>query len=45
LAERIVYLLDNPKERERMALNSRKYAEEEFDWRKVAERVLLVYQS
>ena len=45
LAERIVYLLDNPEERERMALNSRRCAEEEFDWKKVAEKVLLVYQS
>jgi len=43
LAERIAYLLDNPEERGRMARNSRKYAEEEFDWKKVADRVLKVY--
>jgi len=27
-----------------MGANSRKYAEEEFDWSKVAERLLQVYQ-
>lgn len=45
LAGKIKYLVDNPGERERMGLNARRYAEEEFDWRKVAERLSLVYQS
>ena len=45
LVERIVYLLDNPEERERMALNSRRYAEEEFDWKRVAEKLSASYQS
>ncbi len=45
LAEKIKYLIDNPEERKRMGVNSRKYAEEEFDWSKVAERLLKVYQS
>jgi glycosyltransferase involved in cell wall biosynthesis len=45
LAEKIKYLVDNPEERKRMGANSRRYAEEEFDWSKVAERLLAVYQS
>jgi len=45
LAEKIKYLIDNSDERERMGLNARRYAEEEFDWRKVAERLLRVYES
>ena len=45
LAERIKYLIDNPEERKRMGANSRRYAEEEFDWRKVAERLSLVYHG
>ena len=45
LAERIKCLIDNPEKREIMALNGRRYAEEEFNWGKVAERLLAVYQS
>ena len=45
LAERIAYLLGNPEERKRMSLNSRKYAEEEFDWRRVAEKLSFSYQG
>jgi len=45
LADKIKYLIDNPEERKRMGVNSRRYAEEEFDWRKVAERLSLVYQT
>jgi glycosyltransferase involved in cell wall biosynthesis len=45
LAEKIKYLLDNPAERKRMGENSRRYAEEEFDWQRVAKRLLAVYQS
>jgi glycosyltransferase involved in cell wall biosynthesis len=45
LADKIKYLIDNPEERKRMGANSRKYAEEEFDWKKVAEKLLAVYQS
>jgi len=45
LAEKITYLIDNRDDRGRMGENSRRYAEEEFDWGKVSERLLAVYQS
>ncbi len=44
LADKIRCLIDNPEERKKMGQNSRRYAEEEFDWVKVAERLLKVYQ-
>jgi len=44
LADKIKYLIDNPEEGKSMGVNSRRYAEEEFDWKKVAERLLAVYQ-
>jgi glycosyltransferase involved in cell wall biosynthesis len=45
LVEKIKYLIDNPKERIRMGKNSRKLAEDEFDWRKIAEKYLEVYEG
>lgn len=45
LAERIKRLLDNADERRMMGANSRKYAEEELDWKRVAEKLALVYQG
>jgi len=45
LAEKIKYLIDDPEERKRMSENSRKLAEEEFDWIKVTERYLEVYEE
>ena len=44
LAEKIRYLIDNSEERERMGKNSRKLAEEEFDWEKIAGKYLRVYE-
>jgi starch synthase len=45
LAEKIKYLIDQPGERRRMGLNGRKFAEDEFDWSKVSDRILQVYQT
>jgi len=43
LAEKIRYLIENKEERAKMGRNSRKLAEDEFDWKKIAERYLKVY--
>lgn len=45
LADKIKYLIDSSPERKRMGANSREYAEDEFDWRKITERLVQVYQS
>lgn len=45
LAEKIKYLIDHPEESARMGRNSRKLAEEEFDWRKITEKYLGVYEE
>jgi len=45
LAEKIKYLIENEEERERMGKNSKRLAEEEFDWGKIAERYLEVYEE
>lgn len=45
LVERIKYLVDNDEERERMGKNSRKLAEREFDWSKITEKYLTVYEE
>jgi glycosyltransferase involved in cell wall biosynthesis len=45
LADKIKYLIDHPEEWEERGRNSRKLAEEEFDWRKIAEKYLGVYEE
>ena len=45
LAEKIEYLIENEEERAIMGKNSRKLAKEEFDWEKIAEKYLRVYES
>ena len=45
MAERIKYLIDHPEKWEKMGKNSRKLAEEEFDWKKIAEKYLEVYEE
>ena len=45
LAEKIRYLIDNEEERIRMGRNSRRLAEEEFDWKKIAKKYLEVYKE
>lgn len=45
LADKVKYLLDNVEERHRMGANSRKLAEDEYDWSKVTKRLLVVYET
>jgi glycosyltransferase involved in cell wall biosynthesis len=45
LAEKIAYLIENEEERVRMGKNSRKLAKEEFDWEKIAEKYLKIYEG
>ena len=45
LAEKIKYLIEHPERWEVMGKNSRKLAEEEFDWSKIVEKYLEVYEE
>jgi glycosyltransferase involved in cell wall biosynthesis len=45
LAEKIDYLIGNEEERMRMGKNSRKLAKEEFDWEKIVEKYLKIYEA
>ena len=45
LADKIKYLIDHSEKWEEMGRNSRRLAEEEFDWRKIADRYLEVYEE
>jgi len=45
LAEKIRYLVENESERTQMGRNSKKFAENEFDWEKISEKYLKVYEK
>ena len=45
LAEKIKYLIDHSEKWVEMGKNSRRLAEDEFDWRKIAEKYLKVYEE
>jgi glycosyltransferase involved in cell wall biosynthesis len=45
LAESIHYLVENESERAKMGRNSRKLAKDEFDWEKISEKYLKVYEE
>jgi glycosyltransferase involved in cell wall biosynthesis len=45
LAGKIKYLIDNQEERRKMGENSRELAREEFDWEKIAEKYLKIYED
>jgi len=45
LAEKTKYMMDNPADREKMGRNGRKLAEKKFDWSKIAENYLKVYDE
>jgi len=45
LTEKLRYLVENEGERKRMGRNSRRLAEEEFDWDKVSEKYLKIYEE
>jgi glycosyltransferase involved in cell wall biosynthesis len=45
LAGKIKYLIDNQEERRKMGENSRELAREEFDWEKIAENYLKIYED
>jgi glycosyltransferase involved in cell wall biosynthesis len=45
LAEKILYLLENPLEAKRMGLNGRKLAEEKFDIEKRIDKIISIYKA
>jgi len=45
LAERLLYLIENEEERKKMGRNSRKLAEREFDWSKIARKYVEIYRE
>jgi glycosyltransferase involved in cell wall biosynthesis len=44
LADRLAALITNPYERRRMSKESRRIAEQEFDWEYIAEGYVRIYQ-
>jgi len=45
IADKILYLLENPSEARRMGLNGRRLAEERFDIEKRVDRIVRLYKT
>lgn len=45
LAEKIIFLLSNPKVKEEMGVQARRYVEENFDWIKIADRYIEIFKE
>lgn len=43
--ENILYLLDNEPLRDNLRRNGRRLVEEKYDWRKIAEKIMTIYES
>ena len=45
LAEKICYLIENPKERIRMGIEGRKIVEKSYTWKKIAGKTIELYSN
>ena len=45
IAELIIKVIKSPKLAEKLALNTRRHVEENFDWRKIAKHLDAIYQK